>query len=236
MRISFILVEPAVPENVGAAARALMTMGFDRLTVVNSVVHLKPEARWLAHGSEDILESIKSCDTLHEAVAEADLVIGTTAKRRRIYADHYPCYELPGIISQKAEMVENISVVFGREESGLTNEELKLCHIFSGIPMKGSYPSLNLAQAVMIYAWELSGLRGRPARALAKSPSREKLRRLRTMAGELLAGVGFDKNSSVYNRIMERLEAAGDKDAGLIMSVCSKLEELLNQKNDRQTL
>ena len=262
MNFSFILVEPAVAENVGASARALKTMGFDRLVIVNSKAHLEPRARWVAHGSVDIMDNIKVFDTLEAAVRDADLVIGTTAKRRRTHFDYYPCTEIPRLIQSKAEMFEDVAIVFGREESGLSNEELRLCHIFTGVPMKTGYPSLNLGQTVMIYAWELmrynlgvqttGGLNAKDqafsltpagdARGgnvpddvppilydtyLKKSPSGEKLRHLRRSVKRLLLTIGYDSQSAVYSRLMERFEAVGDKDAGLLLSVCSRLDEML---------
>ena len=258
MNFLFILVEPAVAENVGASARALKTMGFNDLLVVKSKAHLEPRARWVAHGSADIMDNIRVFDTLEAAVRDADLVIGTTAKRRRTHADYYPCTDIPRFIQSKAEMLKNVAIVFGREESGLTNEELGLCHIFTGVPMKTGYPSLNLAQSVMIYAWELMrynlggqaaanshpfpdmpagdkqvGRESHDASSLfsgmcpAKNPSGEKLRHLRGSVKRLLVNIGFDSQSAVYSRIMERFEAVGDKDAGLLLSVCSRLDGIL---------
>ena len=230
MNFSFILVEPSVPENVGASARALKTMGFDSLIVVNSKAHLQPEARWLAHGSEDVLDGIKVYDTLEEALHGMDLVLGTTAKKRRVYADYYSCDEIVPLIESKSTMLENIALVFGREESGLSNEELKLCHLFTGIPMRRKYPSLNLSQSVMIYTWELSRFRKIFEKPVAKTPAAEKSGHLRKMVSDILCRIGYDKESAVFPRIMERTEAAGDKDAGLIMSVCSKLDAFLENK------
>ncbi len=241
MRYTFILVEPAVAENVGSSARALKTMGFDSLVLVNSKAHLRNEARWLAHGSSDVLDGIRVFDTLQEAVTGMDLVIGTTAKKRRVHADYYLCNEIAGLVNSKSEMIENVALVFGREESGLTNRELKLCNVFSGIPMYGRYPSLNLAQAVMVYAWELSEIKNFDFKTIANSsanlsakagwdtkmPARAKFRHLRKSAGELLRVIGYDNESAVYCRILERLEAVGDKDAGLLLSVCSRLHEAL---------
>ena len=258
MNLTFILVEPAVPENVGAAARALKTMGFERLVLVNSRVHLQPEARWLAHGAADIIDRIVVFGTLAEAVEKADLVIGTTAKKRRVYADHYSCFLIGGLLESKSPELENVALVFGREESGLTNEELKLCNLSSGIPMKGSYPSLNLAQSVMIYAWELSPYNqkmsgtgdhdtGRPkaGRLVRETPSTlkkpdakgltgGKYSHLRTKVSAMLCRIGYDPGSAVYSRIMERLEAVGDKDAGLLLSVCSRLEKMLAGNSGRE--
>jgi len=245
MKLTFILVEPAVAENVGASARALKTMGFERLVVVNSRVHLMPEARWLAHGSADILDNIEVFETLNEAVRDSGLVIGTTAKKkRRVHTDYYLCSEIPDLLESKSAMLEKVALVFGREESGLTNEELRLCHILSGIPMNSAYPSLNLAQSVMIYAWEFfryniisskSDYFSSGATLLksgAKKPATEKYSHLRTMVSGVLQTLGYDKQSAIYPRIMERLEAMGDKDAGLLLSVCSRLKKVLDSRSD----
>ncbi len=251
MLYTFILVEPAVAENVGASARALKTMGFNRLVIVNSQVHKQPEARWLAHGSTDILDNIEVFRTLEEAVKDMDMVIGTTAKKRRVHTDYYFCTEIPGLIKSKATMLENVALVFGREESGLTNEELKLCNVFTGVPMKTKYPSLNLGQSVMIYAWELS--ESIPAKServpinpskssvgssFTESPvqalSRPKLRHFRKMSSDILMRIGYEKESAVFCRIKERLEMMSDKDAGLVMSVFSKLKENISDINDEK--
>jgi tRNA/rRNA methyltransferase len=239
----FILVEPAVAENVGACARALKTMGFGRLAIVNSVVHRKPEAMWLAHGSADVMDGIEEFESLAEAVKESDLVIGTTAKKRRVHADYIPCYEIPALIDGKGPLIERVALVFGREESGLTNEELGLCNVFTGIPMQEDYPSLNLSQAVMIYAWEISRYFSTPALPVTpglsrkpdlptNAPSVYKLRHLRRMVKSLLGNIGFDDQDPLYNRIAERFEALNDKDAGLLLSVCSKIQEALENCRD----
>lgn len=259
----FILVEPAVAENVGASARALRTMGFERLAVVNSMVHRKPEARWLAHGSAGILDSVEEFASLEEAVKGSDLVIGTSAKKRRVHSDYYQCYDLPALVDRKAPIVEKISLVFGREESGLTNEEMGLCNVFTGIPMHAGYPSLNLAQAVMIYAWELfrysygiSGVGGmgdmgaghksasdklkEPSSATgtsspgANDPSEFKLNHLRNSVRSLMSRAGFKNRDPLYNRIMERFEALDNKDAGLVLSLCTKIGEALDRSDGKR--
>lgn len=81
MQIHFILVEPAVPENVGAAARAMKTMGFTSLRLVNTKAHLAEEASWLAHASNEILENAQEFKTLQEAIHDIDWIIGTSAKK-----------------------------------------------------------------------------------------------------------------------------------------------------------
>ncbi len=224
--ISFVLVEPAVAGNIGASARAMKTMGFERMALVNPRARLDGEAEWLAHGSASVLKNAIIYGSLKEAVEGFDLVIGTSAKPRRTSSDYYPCGKLPQFLSSKTGMAEKIAVVFGREESGLTNEEARLCNILSSIPMAAEYPSLNLSQAVMIYAYILSGIPGREQNPeTATFPSDAKYRYLRSEVAGLLDSAGFDPGSAVYNRIMERLEALGDKDAGLILSFCRRLSD-----------
>jgi tRNA/rRNA methyltransferase len=82
MQIHFILVEPAVPENVGAAARAIKTMGFTSLRLVNTQAHKDERAGWLAHASNEILENADEFHTLKEATKDIDWIIGTSAKKK----------------------------------------------------------------------------------------------------------------------------------------------------------
>ncbi len=151
--VYFVLVEPQTPGNVGAAARALKTMGFSNLVLVNPCDYLSPEARWLAHASEDILESARVVNSLEEAVAEMHFVVATTQRTRGLHLPYYTAREL----AEKAVPItaeHTVAVVFGREDSGLTNHELTFCDAISTIPAQVKHPSLNLAQAVMLYAYE----------------------------------------------------------------------------------
>ena len=91
MEVSFILVEPAGPENVGAAARAIKTMGFDDLRLVNPCDHLDMKARMLAHASNDILENAKVYQSFEEAIKDIDFVFATSAKQRWVKLDIIPC-------------------------------------------------------------------------------------------------------------------------------------------------
>jgi TrmH family RNA methyltransferase len=151
--ISIVLVEPQVPGNVGATARAMKNMGLTRLVLVKPWFLKHPQAQYMAHGSEDILEVARVVDTLSEAVADSVLVVGTTRRKR---------HSTP-IIDPKQAAVEildssrsgPVSILFGREDKGLTNEELTWCQILVTIPSSQSQPSLNLSQAVMVMAYEL---------------------------------------------------------------------------------
>ncbi|MBU8893220.1 MAG: tRNA/rRNA methyltransferase [Bacteroidales bacterium] len=226
MQIHFILVEPAVPENVGAAARAIKTMGFYSLRLVNTKAHLDEKASWLAHASNEILENAKVYNSLKEATRDIDWVIGTSAKKRRINEDYYALNKINELIKNKAGSINNLAIVFGREESGLTNDELKLCDIITSVPMKITYPSLNLAQSVMIYAYTLSMLDYDEKKPDINADQAE-LNILKSNTKNILDDIGIKKDSAIYNRIMERLMILGETDIHLLLSIEHKINEKL---------
>jgi len=230
MKIHFILVEPAVPENVGAAARAIKTMGFNSLRLVNTKVHLDEKASWLAHASNEILENAQEYNSLKEATKDIDWIIGTSAKKRRVNEDYYPSNKINELIKAKANSIKNLAIVFGREESGLTNDELKLCDIVTSVPMKTTYPSLNLAQSVMIYAYTLSMLEIDEKKPDQKTDQAE-LNILKLKTESILSDIGFKEDSAIYNRIMERLMILGETDIHLLLSIEHKINETLKKIN-----
>ncbi|MBS1234244.1 MAG: methyltransferase, partial [Bacteroidetes bacterium] len=120
MEVYFILVEPAVPENVGASARAIKTMSFNKLRLVNPCDYLSKEAKKLAHGSNEILSSAEVFESLDQAIQDIDLVIGTSAISRRVKYVYYPADRLVEIIRKKGSYIHSAGIVFGREEYGLT--------------------------------------------------------------------------------------------------------------------
>lgn len=222
------MVEPAVPENVGAAARAIKTMGFNSLRLVNTKAHLDEKASWVAHASNEILENVQEFNSLKEATQDIDWIIGTSAKRRRVNEDYYPSNKINELIQAKAGSVKNLAIVFGREESGLTNDELKLCDIVTSIPMKTTYPSLNLGQSIMIYTYTLSMLEMDHEKPDQKIDQAE-LNILRTKTENILSDIGFKKDSAIYNRIMEHLMILGETDIHLLLSIEHKINEILKK-------
>lgn len=152
--IYFMLVEPKHPGNIGASARALKTMGFRNLVLINPVDFNVPEARFMAHASQDILQEVQVKEGLMEAVADLNFVVATTQRSRGYHLPFYTPKELAKKIIPLSQN-NKIALVFGREDSGLTNEEIRACHITSTIPAQIKHPSLNLAQSVMIYGYEL---------------------------------------------------------------------------------
>ena len=152
--IRIVLVEPKQPGNIGSVARAMKNTGLSRLYLVNPPDHTCGEARMMAHGSGDILYGATVAQTLEEALIGTNLVVATSHRRRRDFTERYG----PRAASEKLlalpEGLEG-ALVFGREESGLTNDEVQLCHIVSQIPSPVRYPSLNLSQAMLIFGYEL---------------------------------------------------------------------------------
>lgn len=222
----FILVAPSVPENVGAAARAIKTMGFDQMRLVTPCDHLCDQAKWLAHASHEILENALIFDSLQSAVRDMDFVIGTTAKSRSVKKEYHLPSHLHKIINCKGSMIHKVGIVFGREESGLTNEELGLCDVASSVPLIAPYPSINLAQSVMIYAYELSDLNTIKQNETPEDKSKgEEYKAILHIVGSFLSKTGMSDNPLLENRIMERLALASATDLHLIMSIIKHIEK-----------
>jgi tRNA/rRNA methyltransferase len=226
MEIHFILVEPAVPENIGASARALKTMGFSSLRLVNPCDYLHVKSRMLAHGAQDVLENSKVFKSLESALIDIDFSIGTTAKRRSVKHDYHNSDDIPSLIREKMGTIRSLGMVFGREESGLANEELQLCNIASSIPLEESYPSLNLSQAVMLYAYLLSPLRI-TSRVEHSPVDGQDWVLLQKKAVDVLKKLSIHSNPNLYHRMLERLALINRDDMHLVMSFFNKLEEKL---------
>ncbi|MBE9030644.1 RNA methyltransferase [filamentous cyanobacterium LEGE 11480] len=157
MQFVFILVEPEEAPNVGAAARALNVMGHTDLRFVRPKAdHLSEKARVLAHGSQHVLEAATVYDDLKDALHDIDLACATTA-RHRLEKHHYVSIrELPQVLNEKGDSLQTVAIVFGGERSGLNRQDIALCDILTTIPQSCTYPSLNLAQAVMVLSFVFS--------------------------------------------------------------------------------
>ena len=222
MELVFILVEPATPENIGAAARAITTMGISNMRLVNPCDHLSEPAKWLAHASNDVLENAQLFDKFEDAIADCDFIIGTTAKQRSVKEDYLSIKETPSVLKAKGNTISKVAVAFGREDSGLRNEELRLCDLVSTVPLKTSYPSLNLAQAIMLYAYELSSIRFSTGRQENKKIDPESFYNLKKKTKSILLELGFKEKSAILPRIIERLNQLKEADIHLLHSITNK--------------
>jgi len=223
MDICFILYRPAVPGNVGAAARAITTMGFRDLRLIRPCNHLCEEAMTMAHGSHHVLQNAKLYRNFEEATADLDLVVCTTAKGRTAKHDYHSSRDIRTLLASKSEPSLKAGFLFGTEESGLPNRLVLKSDLAMSIPMNAPYPSLNLAQAVMVTAYELSPLNrlGKPGKQQNKSA--EGWGTLRDRAARLLTDSGIREGTPLYHRIMERLATAGSNDIPLFLSVLNKI-------------
>ncbi len=231
MNFHFILVEPAIPENIGSAARAMKTMGYEELILVNTSAHQEKKAFVLAHGSRNVLENAVHYNTLKEAVDQLDFIVATSAKKRRISKENSKVANLYDFLLKKKSSIRNVGIVFGREERGLSNDELKLADHIIQIPMSGKYPSLNLSQAVMIVSYELYNKSRKSKRIPARKTTTEDLsfKNLQGRVKNILHQINIT-NDTMVGRIMERFNLIADEDIRLFHSVCTRLEEFLKMK------
>ena len=153
-RIRVVLCQTTHPGNIGAAARAMKTMGLDRMVLVKPRHFPHAEATARASGADDILSQALVVDDLSEAIGDCQLVLGTSARLRSVALQQYTAREAAReavkVIGQK-----QIALLFGQERAGLTNEEMGSCHALVHVPVNPDYGSLNLGAAVQILSYEI---------------------------------------------------------------------------------
>jgi tRNA/rRNA methyltransferase len=170
-KFAFVLFRPQSAGNIGAAARALKNMGFDdlRLVAPGTLNNRKREAVTMAVHADDVLARATIYPDLAAALADCSLAVGTTSRHGGYRSRAVPLRPAAAELDALAGS-NKIAIVFGREDRGLTNRELKLCHRLITIPTAPEYPSLNLAQAVMVVAYELMMAANESAAVQASRP------------------------------------------------------------------
>ncbi len=154
--IYFVLVNPREPGNIGAAARAIKNMGFKNLQLVNPPENfIEGHDFWLACHATDLLKEAEVYQSLKDALSDKALVAGTSRRTGKKRGLILPLEEAAKEI-RKAASSNRVAILFGREDRGLTNEEVEECGFLINIPTSEDAPSLNLAQAVLLVAYELS--------------------------------------------------------------------------------
>lgn len=226
MHLSIVLVAPARAENIGAAARAMKTMGFTDLRIVDSTAHLEPAARWVAHGSGDILDNITTYSTLADALHDVSFTVATTARSRAKFHYYATPAELVPMLEEKSQWLEHAALVFGREDSGLTNEELELADVLTGAPMVADYPSLNLGQAVMVYCYQLASLMQIPQPAITGTDENQ-LAALRARVENLLAQLGVADDRKMVDWLQQRLGRLEQRDTAMLHRLLHDIEKKL---------
>lgn len=155
-KVKIVLVNPTHPGNIGAAARAMKTMGLQQLALVSPRHFPSAECTARAAGADDILARARVFSSVEEAVADCELVFGTSARARSIAWPEVSPETAGAQIIDCTNAGSGTAVLFGRESSGLSNEELDTCHAMIRIPTNADFSSLNIAQAVQIICYEIS--------------------------------------------------------------------------------
>jgi tRNA (cytidine32/uridine32-2'-O)-methyltransferase len=154
-KVKITLVKPIHPGNIGAVARAMKTMGLTKLALVAPQYFPSPTANAMASRATDILENAEVHKTLVEALATSQVIFGTSARSRIFEWPQLTLREAALSIAAEVEKGNQISLLFGTESTGLSNDELKHCHYHVYIPANPEFSSLNLAQAVQVASYEL---------------------------------------------------------------------------------
>ena len=226
--VAIVLCKPRYPENIGAAARAMCNMGFGDLVVVEPRdCDLTRVRKMATHAAADVIERMEIASALDQALAPFNFVVGTTArlgKQRQVIESPALLAEMLVPVSQK----NRIAIVFGPEDRGLTNEDLRLCHRLVNIPT-AEFASLNLAQAVLIVCYEL--FRAGPQEAAEHMPrlaSRHELDGMYAEVKDILLRISFiqpDNPDYWMNRIRHfftRMQLRA-KEVSIIRGICRQI-------------
>jgi tRNA/rRNA methyltransferase len=231
MPLRIVLVEPREAGNVGAVARVMKNFGFADLWIAGEHPKLHPLAGWWASGAEDVVENAHFAPTLHHAVADAHVTVATTSSRERTTpADMNPVDV--GQLFASLEESQTLALVFGREDSGLTREEVLQCQRTAVIPTDPSFPTMNLAQSAGVFCYELSTTSRAPAgRELATAA---RIERLHERVQALLVEVGFLHGDNPY-RVYDELRAISGRanldgrEATILLGIIRQIEWKLAQ-------
>lgn len=153
--IRIVLVNTSHPGNIGGVARAMKNMGLKQLYLVEPRQYPHEQAEWRAASAGDVLAGAVVTDSLEQAIGDCQFVVGTSARERRIPWPLLDPRQCAARIYERASRDEQVAILFGREDRGLTNEELQLCNLHLHVPTSPDYSSLNLAMAVQIVTYEL---------------------------------------------------------------------------------
>lgn len=245
--IRIVLVETSHNGNIGSAARAMKTMGLTRLYLVTPKQPIDAQAIALAAGADDVVENAMIVDSLEQAIADCSLVIGTSARLRHLQStllEPRECAEkvIEQLVSTKSGQ---ISIIFGRERIGLTNEELLKCHYHLTIPANPDYSSLNLAMAVQLVCYELrtaylaqsaepvSVIENFDTNGQAKAnqvATMQEMEYFFTHTERLYQQLGFIQNQGVMQKLRRLYQRAGveKNELNILRGMLSAVEKKLN--------
>jgi tRNA/rRNA methyltransferase len=234
-----VLVEPKNPGNIGSVCRAMKNFRASDLALVNPCDHLADEAKMFAVRGKDILEGATVVTSLRDALRDVHFSIGTTT---RVRDTHFPTF-LPKDVAERISRIDRasrIAIVFGREDNGLTTDELHQCDIVSTILADENYASLNIAQAAMIYLYEAYQMQvsGNPTFEwrLAK---REELDVLYGRIRHLLETIEFPARTTLDDFIVGLKRLLGrtpieDRDVRILHKMFQEIDFFMEKQKDKK--
>ncbi|SUT96381.1 tRNA/rRNA methyltransferase [Actinobacillus lignieresii] len=238
-QIRIILVETSLPANIGSAARAMKTMGLSNLRLVSPLNPIDEQAQALAAGAKDVLDNAQVFHSFEQAIADCQLVIGTSARLRHLQNSLIEPRDCGKLAVERAEKGK-VAIVFGRERVGLTNEELLKCHYHLNFPTNPDYGSLNLAMAVQLASYEVRmawlDLQKNPQiRLLVEEkdyPNTEALEHFFNHTERLYKQLGFIRNDTVMlklRRLYQRAELETNE-LNLLRGMLTSVEKQIGNK------
>lgn len=231
--VRIVLVEPASSGNIGSVARVMKNTGISQLVLVNPRPDWDAaETRALAHGAGDILDNAVLTDDLQSAVAEGQIVVGTTHREGRQRDAIHPPERIVEKIRPLLDTSAAVAVVFGREKDGLWQDELRLCQYLVRFPSAVSYPSYNLSHAVLLFAYAL--LRSTQNQSSSAPPSpmvphaeRERLFATLETALQSIGFVHYNRDPQHFmgavRRFFNKVDL-GQRDVRVVLKICQQIQ------------
>ena len=229
--LRIVLVEPQEAGNVGAVARVMKNFGFEDLWIAGQHPELLPVAGWWASGADDLLQRVTFVPTLFDAIRDAHLVVATTSSRGRTT----PADFTPAQLAERFASLpdgQTLALVFGREDSGLTREELLMCGRTAVIPTSPGFPTMNLAQSAGVFCYELSSVAA-AGQSRPHAPA-GLVERLHELAEALLLEVGFLHENNP-GRVYDDLRAIAaradldERETTILLGIIRQIEWKLRQ-------
>ncbi len=237
VNVCFVLLEPKEPGNIGASARAMKNMGFRNLELVKPGRFLTEEARCMACNAVDLLENAVVHLSFEDSLKDKDVIVGTTRRLGRRRGVILPMKE--GVRKIIAASKKNrVAILFGREDKGLSNKEVEECGFLITIPSDPSSPSLNLAQSLLLVAYELS--QGTYRTVAPRFAGREEIEKLHEHLRAILKLLDYIPrgNRDLEERIMRNLKhligraGLADWELRMLRGICSQVERKMGMMND----
>lgn len=206
--ISIVMVEPQSPGNIGMVCRAMKNMGLSRLRLVKGCDRFHPESLKFAVSAKDLLERAVVYDDLASALADCALTVGTTRRHGKYRQEILSPPQVATLLRTRAQGDCRGAIVFGREDSGLTTDELSLCRWHATIPTSSEYGSLNLSQAVLLFCYELGKASDSPGGGRTEIPATSaEMETLFSQMDSCLQRIGFlnEQNPGHIMRSLRRI-------------------------------